>query len=425
MTLTAILIALAALTGLNWYLGKTFLYPPATFAGAWLFYLSLYAVAGNRFLPISERSLLFFLAGAVMMTLGGFLASFGYHLFGRADVKPRAPQRSAMGWPLSALVVLLVAAFPFYVRYVLDLVASGPSGDFWFILRNQMISSYEGDAANQFHGIDNLVTLAAIVAMIACWEEDGSAKCRIRMYASALVGVLYQLGIASRSGAVSLLLALFAIRWLKKGKPSRVAIVAFVSTMLIVVFAMAWLLQKGDIDKKEAFVDNIGGLYDSFLLYAAGPPVAFDKMISDPTGVPPTLSVSQPLLLFANKFGARFETPPSVPEFTTIGRIGNQNAYTMYFSYVPEFGFAGALLLMVVLGAATTVVFISARHGNGTAAVLCGFFFASAILSAFAEYYLLALNFIVKIALLTWLLYLWERARTRRMHSVQVQPAEA
>src|ERR1700742_5083695 len=107
--LIAVLIALALLTVLNWYIGETLLSPPATFAGAWLFYLALYAIAGDRFLPISDRSLLFFLGGAVMMSIGGFIASYGYRMFGqRPPERLTARESKAMGWPLSLLVVMLV-----------------------------------------------------------------------------------------------------------------------------------------------------------------------------------------------------------------------------------------------------------------------------------------------------------------------------
>ncbi len=394
--------ALALLAAINRHIGRTFLYPPAMFAATWAAFLTLLWSAGDRFFPVSNATLLLFLTGAIAVSVGGMLTLYWNHLSPRSRVAPASEASAVAGRRLTWLLIALALALPVFARYIRELVI-GARGTFWVALREQMVLSYEEQG--RFHVLDNLVYLAAIAAMVACWEEDGSRKGRIRMYAAVVLALTYQVATAGRGGAVALLITLFAIRWLKRGKPSWTAIVVSTALVLVLFFSLAWFLRKGDIVAKDTVMDNAGALYDGFLLYAVGPIVAFDQATQHPGTVAPTQSLSRPFLEIANKFGARYDVPSIHAEFVMVGRIGNTNAYSMYFSYVPDFGVAGSFVLLVVIGMLTTWVFLQANRWRPVAVMLFGYFAASIALSPYAEYFYVALNFIAKIALVSFLLY--------------------
>src|SRR5207247_643534 len=81
------------------------------------------------------------------------------------------------------------------------------------------------------------------------------------------------------------------------------------------------------------------------------------------------------------------------------------NVYSIYFAYYPDYGLAGASIIMLVLGAILTRVYQKAIRGNPRALVLYASVFSGILLSGFSEYFLLTINFWVKAVVYTTAIY--------------------
>ena len=81
------------------------------------------------------------------------------------------------------------------------------------------------------------------------------------------------------------------------------------------------------------------------------------------------------------------------------------NIYTIYFSYFPQFGTAGSLGMMFLLGAGVTFAYLKALTGGPQAIMIFGILFYAVPLSGYAEYYFMNLNFLGKMVLLSFVCY--------------------
>jgi oligosaccharide repeat unit polymerase len=178
--------------------------------------------------------------------------------------------------------------------------------------------------------------------------------------------------------------------------------------VFVLIFSgLGILVRKGEARPEASLTENVPALVDGFLWYSLGGIVAFDTVLHEPTRVPPTQSVFRPILVAGSKLGLRHSVPQLHAEYVPIGPGKDMNIYTMYFSYVPEFGVAGTMLVMFVLGAAITAVYWWARKGNTIATLMFSVLFAGIVLSAFAENLVSTMNFTAKLLIFAWALYAW------------------
>ncbi|HEY7618076.1 MAG TPA: O-antigen polymerase [Terriglobales bacterium] len=403
-------MALALLAILNRCLASSFLYPPALFAGVWTLYLTLLWLSGESFFQIGEDTLSFYFCAALAFSLGGLCVRVFWRPGPGALTVPFTtvpPERqAALHCVLDGLLIILVAALPVYWRYVVRLASQAEIGDLWAAIRLQMIvEGTENTGALRF--MDNLVVLALILALIAYYEDDGTRRRRIRTCLAVGLAFVYTFTTATRASGVTLVLCLLALHWLKHRRVTRRALLSLLLVFVIMFSTLGILLRKGEAQPEATLAENVSALVDGFLWYSLGGIVAFDAVFHEPTRVPPTQSVFRPLLLVANKLGANLDIPPLHAEYIPIGPAKDMNVYTMYFSYFPACGRARTMLVMFILGFATTAIYDLASAGNRTATFVFAVLFAGIVLSAFAENLISSMNFTAKLLLVTWALYGW------------------
>ena len=405
--LIAVIVALALLALLNRRSANSFLYPPALFAGVWSIYLFLLWWAGKLFYQIAEDTLFFYFCGALTFSAGGLCCSlFARPLQNNLCLTSPATspgRRKALRRVLDVLLILLLLALPWYWRHIVQVAAQAGISDLWAAIRVQMI--VEGtENTGAFRLMDNLVVLALILALLIYYEDDGTRTCRLRTYIAAALAFVYTLTTATRSSGVALALYLLALHWFKRGRITRNAAVSFLLVFVLIFSGLGILVRKGEARPEASLTENVPALVDGLLWYSLGGIVAFDTVLHEPTRVSPTQSVFRPILVAGSKLGLKRNVPQLHAEYVPIGPGKDMNIYTMYFSYVPEFGVAGTMLVMFVLGAAITAVYWWARRGSTIATLMFSVLFAGIVLSAFAENLVSTMNFTAKLLIFTWVL---------------------
>ena len=405
MFLVITVLLMAALAAMNYRVSQSALYPPALLATTWTILLGLLLLTGDAYYPISPPTMIVYLAGVAAFSAGGF---FSTHFLAQAAAMatPRVSRRPG-GLILTGGLILLVAVLPLYWDHIQDFAASAASEDFWRSVRAESI--VQGDDWS----LKTLVTLiweagsvlAVLLAITAVAENNGSRFSRIRMILLIGIALLYGMMTGASSGAVSLALGLIGIdAILRKGLRTRMIIVGL--TVAIVSFAVvAAVLSKGNVESSASLSENVSGTIELAGVYLLGGVVAFDAVVQYPASIAPVWSMWRVFQLTANKFGANFDVPSVHAEYTDVSNDYTGNVYTMYFSYYPDYGLAGVCIIMVILGAILTVIYLKAVHGNPRAVVLYAFVFSGLVLSGFSESFFLGVNFWFKAVLYTMLVY--------------------
>lgn len=402
MLLIAIL-TLLTMAALNYGLAKRLFYPPLVFCLIWTLDLTLVLLAGDFFYPLSEKTLAIITLGCAAFSLSSAIVMLATLKQQRIPYVPEASNR-ILNW----LLVAAVMGLPIFYHWIAGLTAGAGSTNVMAIRTAIVALGNGGDVESSFY--ENIATFAMAVAAIAFLENG-----RKRKVLALLTGVLMTLLSGSRYAIATLMLSAFFLDWIRQGKVRWRLIIPGVTAFIIFFGVMAIYLGHGETSSEGSLVENAIPALKLVGSYTSGGTIAFDRVIRNPGIVPHTWQIDRAVLLVLNKFGAHFDVPVINAEYVTIGKDGMlQNVYTMYFAYY-DWGIAGMMLLTGVVGFYTTWLFRRALAGHRIAAVLCAYFVAECILGIFNENFFLGLNYIVKLAALSWVVYslpvYWRRFR--------------
>jgi oligosaccharide repeat unit polymerase len=105
-------------------------------------------------------------------------------------------------------------------------------------------------------------------------------------------------------------------------------------------------------------------LWSNLRLYALAPLPAFDLFLHRGDALQYGANTFRTLMAVAAKLGLNAHPVPLVEEFVDIPGAGRWNTFTVYRPYYADFGLAGALGAMFVLGAAHGLIYRRARSGD-------------------------------------------------------------
>ncbi len=405
-----VIIALAGLTALNWFVRRSLLYPPAYFSFAWAGFLLLLALSGKMFYSVSAQTLTFYFAGAFFFSIGGLLSAF----FNEVTIRdPIAPDwsfdatRPARRWMLDGLLASVVIAIPLYYRWLKQLVGVTDT-NFFAAVRSQLLFYSDTEGARKFSLLDNFVAISIPLTFLMALENDGTRSRKVRVWISALAALTINVLSGGRAGAIALLLGLVGLSWIRDRRLNW-KMFAAAGVMFVFVFAMISIaLEKGNTRRNASLLENAPTIIEGFQWYAVGGIVGFDQVYRQPNVIPATWDLRKPFAGIANKVGLRVDTKSLHAAYVMVGPQKADNVYTMYFAYVPLLGVAGTLALMVFLGFVLSYIhrYADARAPEGL--IVFAMCFSGLTLSGFNESLLLGINPIVKAALLTAFLYRWD-----------------
>jgi len=387
------ILTLLTMAALNYCLARRLFYPPVIFCLVWAFDLTLILLTGDFFYPLSDKTLAIITFGSAAFSFGSAIAFF---MPTRQTQIPYVPTASnkVLNWLLAAAVLGL----PVFYHWIADITAGSGATNVLAIRTAIVALGNGGDIESSFY--ENVSTFAMAVVTIACLESG-----RMRKILAVLVGILMTLLSGGRYAIAMLMLSAFFLDWLRSGKVRWRLIVPAVFFFTIIFGVMAVYLGHGDTSQESSLAENAGSALKLVALYASGPLVAFDRVVRDPGIIPHSWQIDRAVLLVLNKFGFHFNVPTIFAEYVAVGQGGNlQNAYTLYFAYY-DWGLSGMMLLAAIVGFCTTWLFRRALAGHRIAAVLCAYFIAECVLGIFNENFFLGLNYIVKLAALSWVVY--------------------
>jgi oligosaccharide repeat unit polymerase len=401
---------LAALLAINVVSSRSLLFPPSLFAAIWLLNLIVLCAVGDLFFSVSDTACLVYLVGAIAFAVGGLLVL----PIGRAT--PRTPldrndERShhkSIRYCLDATLLILIVGFPYYFE-----LARHIAGDTNLLLMLATIRDAEVDAqvgADPFGLIGgNLAVLSLLCAPAIFYESNGTWSWRLRTFISVALALAYGFLSGSKE-SVLIIFVLFFVSWIKSGE-LRLRTLAVSTSIVVTLFSAGLLLVNfagAAFDDSSAALRKVG---NTVLAYWLGGVVAFGRIADDPDSTKVTQNIWRFFLEVSQKLGADVVVPAAHAPYAVISdnpsiRLLGINVYTIYFSYFPDFGWAGVIIGMAFIGAVTTVVWKRAMQGSPVYSLLFASVCVGIVLSFIAEFFLLNLNFYAKAAFFYAALYM-------------------
>jgi oligosaccharide repeat unit polymerase len=301
---------------------------------------------------------------------------------------------------LTLLVLLIVMAAPLCYRLLVDLSSTYSP--------HLILAAYAaaGDEYNQgdvrFRLFQQLATYAIILSMIAFYESERS---RLRYAVVLAIALLMCLMTGNRTGMGLLMCSLLCLDWIKRGR-IRWKVLAVMGTVVIVLFgAVAIAVGKGAARPDAPVTDNLAPVAQGFLVYASGGLIGFDELVRDPNLIPHNSQIYRIPLQTLDKFGLHYEMPNIHAQFVTVGPYAlTQNVYTFYFTYM-DWGFAGMMFLVAVVGFVVTVFYRKAVAGDPVSALVYGALSFGLVMTPYNENFFIGMSMLAKIYVCGWFFY--------------------
>lgn len=393
--------------------GKAIFHPAVIFALTWGGGIFLIWAAGDFFYWISARTLMIFVAGVFAFTIGSAITTLYPE-----KTKPRPPAKP-FDWLINASIVLIILGAPLGVRWVLQQVAQHPSSNFFGSVSNTMLDE-NLMASFGYSLFSNLVTFSNMIAIIAFYEREGHKK---RWWLALTLALGLDVITAGRSGFISLIFSIVCLDWIQTRRLRWKLLIALGLVMFTLASAIAILLGKAGAKPDASLAENAAPVMRGLVLYATGGAVAFDKIVENPSVQPHDMVVTIFFVQTLNKFGANLPLPQADVGYMDLGpNLLLFNAYSIYYTYL-SLGYLGMMAMMVFLGIVVTACYKSALRGNRVAAIMYSSLFSGLILSLVAEYFFDALNYLIKLFVISWMVYClpaaWSRFRALLGRSVE------
>jgi oligosaccharide repeat unit polymerase len=404
MMLYAIALTFGLLLLLLYLISRSLLFPAVVFVGMWALTLGVLALLQDSFYPVSLQTLAIYLVGAVAFAAGCVLVLGGTPRFARYE--GTEARRNIALTLLDVAFFAAIVGFPFFVRYVTEPIGGVQAPNLLALIRFMNLET--AGRSSGFSLMNNLPLLARFVAFGMVLENDGTPGRRWRAYLAAILAILYGLFTGSKAVLISILVVAFFIDAMKKGKLNLRRTVA-VAVILLLLFAFGLLLVNyWWLTNYSTLADLAPDVAWTTELYWLSGVVAFDQVVQHPGVMESRQNVGRIFVETANSFGAKLYLPDLNAAFTTVSPrqdVADMNVYTIYFSYFKDPGWWGMIALMLLVGAASTLVYKLALAKWPIALVMYGLVAEAAILSFHGEHYFFGLNQFVKVILFFAVIY--------------------
>lgn len=407
-------LCFALLLLLNWTIGRSLLYPGVALAGIWMLEFITQVFSVGILYPISWYALAIFVGGCIAFTAGAVLGNGGFR---RAPVTAVAPMDHRSDRVLLwILAVLLLLGVPVFLKEVGTFTSARLFSPEYF---QQVRTGLLDQAATSSRAplVDNLVVLSSIVALIAYAVTDAARRCRLLVGGLVALAIFYNLLTASKAGAVALVVAMFAVHIvLRRRVPIRFLLISFVGVLAL--FGVVTVGRVESLGQNLTWQQSVEVTWQQFLSYFSASPVGFSVYLANPASVPAVWSPWRFFMSTANYFGHYFSVPDLNAQFVDVGSGLSYNTYTAYFSYYPAYGMVGVLAFMAAIGAVVAWIFRRAQTGALVWLVLYGTLFNGLLHTIFNENLMLALNYMIKLAVVAGFVLFMRRVRLKRLRGL-------
>jgi oligosaccharide repeat unit polymerase len=408
VALVGFLIFLVLLV-VNWSLARSLLDPAVAISAVWALTFLLLAITSEQFYGVSWTALLIYISGLAAFSLGAQLGK-GIPLQAKRPATYGARSDHLILW---FLFIILLLGLPFYLGYIRQFTNTALfSSTFFLDVRRGMLSQ-SADLV-RVPIVNNLVVLSSIAAVMAFVLTESGRRWRLLVAGIVALAFFYNLLTAAKSGVLTLLVMLFVIHALQRGRLPKQALL-FVVGLFVVLFGVV------TVQRARAIGGDIGSLtamahatLEQLARYVACGPIGFSEYLKNPQSVPPVWSPWRFFERTANYFGPYFDVPSLHAAYLPIGDDLSYNVYTVFFSYFPAYGMVGVMGFMLVMGGIAGAAYRRARQQRLFWQLLYAAIFYGVLASIFTEGWLLALNPIIKLAVVAAVVIVLRRLRIRR-----------
>lgn len=359
--------AFLLLTWLNFRQGgRDLLYPPFLFCLVWFMALGVYATHPLAMDQVASNTILIFLSGAMMYSVGGAIAANRFRRYVDGMRVTAVPSGPVVSVPLPMKHVMLAALImllPMFLQEMQRFSTESGLDSFFIGARVAMSAAANSGEVNTFSNplLSNLPTMAIFVSSLYLIEKRPGRRETLWYALSLTVAIAYAILTTGRSTLITIVVGSTCI-YLLKHRTVRVRNIVLVgaitmATMTVMVFVMK--------DLSLYALDTTTAIAWFFLFsYIVGPLAAFDHVVNDPTVVlsPVNHTFSPIMKAVAAVSGMGYQAPPLVDDNVFVPF--NINVYTVYKFYYVDFGLAGMLLVVGIIGFVQTYLFARARGGH-------------------------------------------------------------
>ncbi len=350
MSVDAAIVLLSALALGNYLISRSVLYPPLCFCVMWLLTLGLYNLDLTPVDTIHPETIWIIGVGAITFSVGGLLAlHLPRNLFTAQFIVTRFPPRNNIVKP--AVTLFLLAGFAIIVRNLLALAATGFGTT---ILQR----ARTGEADTNPLGTYFLLWSIYAATLFLLERRD--------KYFWLMAGIAFTGGILGTGRLEIFLLvgSLTCAHLMVTGRHTLRVAFGFARLPIIGFLILFFVLFFTNKDTSVFEASGVGELLIIFLVgYTVGPTAALDVFLQHPSNYPEAphhtfrffLGIATHLH-FANYIAPGPELHIDVP-FPT-------NVYTVYRTYIQDFGLYGALAAMAIIGLLHTMLYRKARTGS-------------------------------------------------------------
>lgn len=380
--------------------------PAALFAWLWSAVLFGLAVSGDAFLPLSAETLVLLMVAVLAFSAGGVvaLAQTRLHREKRALPAPWRPLSKRADTLITTGLALLLLALPLYGLFLRRLAAESSSPEFWMAVRLRTSADVDAVGLGPFAYIGAFSTFLAFAALLQTLQEHRGAW---RAACAVLVALAFQLGTVARTGPLFLIVGLAGVAWAVTGRlGGRSAVLGFCAASMV-FGGVAIVLHKGT-DADSSLSQSASDLFINARTYLLGGTVALDQYVRGLVHLPAGMRTLRFFAILGNAVGARIPVPDIVLDY--VDTPEPTNVYTMFFPYYADFGWAGIVICVGVLGWLGTTLYNGCRRHIPHCYLLYALFVACLVLGIANDQYFSALSLWLQLTLFTFILF--RRARS-------------
>jgi oligosaccharide repeat unit polymerase len=349
------------LTLLNFRLSANKAYPPFLYSALWMSVLfSFYLVREFDVIEIyalSGEILSIFVAGSIVFSLGGIVSSL-LLINSESSVNLEiAPYQVEINKYFDNILFIIPLIFlPVFLLRSWQIYDSSNIGNFFVGLRSELVYGEEN-----YGPLKYLITIAVFNSTYRFAVDTDSKSSKFKKVVSLIIAVVYSIFSTSRTAFFFLLLTILGLKFFRSQfKIRHLVLFTFLILSIYSIFDLM-LAKTGTLD--DPLLDNLGSIRIIFLEYLLGPLAAFDRFINEPSYLHFGENVFRTLYAIFYNLGIS-SAPPSelIQEFISVPFL--TNVYTVYYTYILDFGIIGAFIFIFLFGLLHSFLFYKAKTGN-------------------------------------------------------------
>ncbi|TCO60259.1 O-antigen polymerase [Caldanaerobacter subterraneus] len=404
MLLIIFLFMLVLLAILNYYIGKTLLYPPVVFSLWWALLLFSLVIAGDIFYEISAETLLIYFMGAFAFSLGGIIP----FLVARKNIKSVYTIQKAFEYKsfhkkvINAGLLISLIVLPFFWFKLREIATLSHIDNFWVAIRYETVyGSANLGFFRYFLGVLNLFTIFSYLESL----DKISKTDKIKAYFVIVIAIIYNLLLMQRIGIIFLVFAFIGVKFIYEGEINFQFLFKSIAVLVILFGIPAVLLGKGG-SIHNSFIENIKGVSKMVALYTLGGAVGFNNVVMNPSRYIGTgFTTFRFFYAVLDRIGlAHYNLPKMVPIYTDTPLP--TNVYTIYYTYFLDYGYLGVFILMFIIGIFSSLVFKRAYIKKEKIYIfLYGMVFAGLIISCANEFFFTTVSYWIQAIIFLYIIY--------------------